>query len=152
MLAQHNEYLAARDRHRQTAGPAHLLRLAALLIAVLLLLLSVPSATAQLIEAQRGQLLYESACTECHTQSVHSRQSRVAKTFEEVREFVARWSAASGLRWNEQQIHDVSVYLNQRYYNLRCTTPDCKRQAAQVPGVDTDHIRTLADLSRAQTK
>ena len=88
-------------------------------------------------------VLYESTCTECHVESVHSRPKRVAQSLDEVGEFVRRWSLAAGKSWTEQEIRDVTVYLNQYHYHFPCTAGYCKREAARAPELNIDLIETL---------
>ena len=77
-------------------------------------------------DADRGRALYESRCTECHSESVHGRAKRVAADFADVRRWVSRWSDNLGLRWGEGEIDDVSVYLNDTYYRYPCPREVCK--------------------------
>jgi cytochrome c5 len=77
-------------------------------------------------DAGRGRALYESQCTSCHSQSVHGREKREARDFEAVRAWVARWNASLALRWGEEEIEDVTVYLNGAYYRFACPPSACK--------------------------
>jgi hypothetical protein len=90
-------------------------------------------AHAQSPEAYRGQLLYESTCTQCHAESVHGRKQRIAQSFDDIRWYITRWSKAAGKAWSADDIHDVAVFLNERYYKFRCDLPNCKRESASVP-------------------
>ena len=83
----------------------------------------VPPAAAT--DAARGQALYESRCGGCHTQSVHQREARKAATFEGVLAQISRWNAALGGDWNAEDIEDVAMYLNQRYYRYPCPASVC---------------------------
>lgn len=111
----------------RACGPALLALALALALA-----LSPPLASAQTREAGRGQLLYDTACTECHAQSVHSRKTRVARSLDEVRGYVQRWSRTIGLNWSEQDILDVTLYLNRQHYHFPCDGSGCKREAASL--------------------
>lgn len=42
-------------------------------------------------DADRGKLLYEARCDNCHDQSVHTRGRKAATNFDEVRKYVRRW-------------------------------------------------------------
>ncbi len=83
-------------------------------------LLAVASASvaAQSPVAQRGRQLYETNCTMCHQQSVHSRPAREARSMSDIRSYARKWSAAAGLRWTNEEIDEVSVYLNERFYRF----------------------------------
>ena len=74
----------------------------------------------------RGAELYELRCGGCHGQSVHSREKRVAADFRAVREWVERWNAALGGQWSPDEVSEVTIYLNRRYYRFACPPTDCK--------------------------
>ncbi len=83
-------------------------------------------------DAGRGRALYESRCVSCHTQSVHQRESRKAASFEGVLAQVSRWNASLGGDWNAEDIEDVALYLNQRYYKHTCPASVCPPGRASV--------------------
>jgi hypothetical protein len=74
----------------------------------------------------RGRDLYELRCTTCHATSVHGREKRVARDFEEVRAWVSRWNATLGLGWTRDDVDDVTLYLNATYYRYPCPPTVCK--------------------------
>jgi hypothetical protein len=83
-------------------------------------------------DAGRGRALYESRCTGCHTKSVHQRDSRKATSFEGILAQVARWNATLGGDWRAEDIEDVAVYLNERYYKYACPASFCPPGRASV--------------------
>jgi mono/diheme cytochrome c family protein len=80
---------------------------------------------AQSPPAQRGLRLYENECIACHNESVHSRSPRAAKSLVEIRSYVTKWSGVVGTRWSEEEIEEVTAYLNERYYRFACPTIKC---------------------------
>ena len=76
-------------------------------------------------DVARGRDLYELRCLGCHAESVHGRAKRTAKTFDEVRSWVARWNTSLALGWSAEEIDDVSQYLNARYYRYPCPPTAC---------------------------
>jgi mono/diheme cytochrome c family protein len=82
-------------------------------------------ATADEINPSRGEALYEIRCIECHGVSVHSRQNRVAKNYDEVRNWTTRWNQTLGGLWDNADVEDVTSYLNQKYYRYPCTGLQC---------------------------
>ena len=74
----------------------------------------------------RGRALYELRCLGCHAESVHARTKRSAKSFEEVRTWVARWNTSLSLRWEAKEVDDVALYLNFAYYQYPCPPTTCK--------------------------
>ena len=77
-------------------------------------------------DVERGRVLYETRCNVCHATGVHIRQSRKAVNFEGIREQVVRWNRELGGTWGGDEIDDVSVYINSRYYFYRCPEPVCR--------------------------
>ena len=99
-------------------------------------------------DAARGRALYESRCDGCHSTGVHERASRKATDFEGIRTQVARWNAQLGGSWRREEIDDVAVYLNDRFYRYPCPDTLCGAGAARasVPGLTAD--RTAIRTSR----
>jgi hypothetical protein len=74
----------------------------------------------------RGEALYELRCLSCHATSVHGREKRVARDFGEIRTWVERWNATLRLDWSSEEIDDVAIHLNRRYYRYPCPPTACK--------------------------
>jgi len=66
----------------------------------------------------RGRALYENHCQSCHEALAHTRDNRVVKTVDGLRQRVWSWSIHSGLNWRDDEIDDVTRYLNRRFYQL----------------------------------
>ena len=67
---------------------------------------------------QRGEDLYLNHCLACHESTAHIRENRRAKNLGEVRRWVARWSLQLELGWGQEEVKDVSAYLNRTYYRF----------------------------------
>ena len=76
------------------------------------------SASAASAEFDRGRALYEHHCQHCHEGWAHTRDGRVVTTLGGLRARVAAWSVHAGLHWGEEEIDDVTRYLNRRFYQL----------------------------------
>ena len=96
----------------------------------------VPGAgAAETRDLQRGQLLYETQCSACHSAQAHWRDKRVVKSWRALIAEVGRWQSTSGQNWSDAEIEDVASYLNGLYYKLPCATPGCQgSRAAQRKG------------------
>jgi mono/diheme cytochrome c family protein len=101
-------------------------------IASLALGLAGLSGSAVAADPGRGSMLYETRCNACHASSVHQRKARKAKSFDGLRAQVLRWSAEVGGSWSGDEIDDVTLYLNQRYYRFRCPQSVCKADHASL--------------------
>jgi hypothetical protein len=114
----------------------HSASLAVLLTSTLIIAFATRSASAA--DPGRGAALYELRCGNCHSESVHGRSKRVATDFGEVRGWVNRWNESLGLRWGNEEIDDVSVYLNNTYYRYVCPPQVCKA-VSLAPGSRTPY-------------
>ncbi|MGH1360410.1 MAG: hypothetical protein ACRBC3_16760 [Burkholderiaceae bacterium] len=76
-------------------------------------------------DPQRGRMLYETQCTQCHNSVLHLRDPRLAQTFDEVRIQVRRWSKAAGVEWGQEEVEDVTDYLNAVFYRYPCPDGAC---------------------------
>jgi len=79
--------------------------------------------------AGRGELLYSTHCGSCHDTEVHWRDRRLAKDWASLQAQVRRWQANAGLRWSDEEIRDVTRYLNGRYYHF---APPTRQGAADA--------------------
>ena len=70
-------------------------------------------------DAARGKLLYETNCSECHTKSVSGRTNRIAKSVSDIRKWVIQWEGYKGYRWSDEDVEDVTQYLNDRFYKYK---------------------------------
>ena len=108
-------------RIAQTRRPAgftllEMLVAAALCSVLLLALWTLYSTFANLFD--RGQALYENHCQHCHEGWAHTRDGRVVDSLDGLRLRVSSWSMHAGLHWGDEEIDDVTRYLNRRFYQL----------------------------------
>ena len=81
------------------------------------------SAHAQLKEGEiRGELLYAMYCNACHTSQIHWREKKLATDWHSLKAQVRLWQANAGLGWGEEEISDVTHYLNAVYYHFSVTS------------------------------
>lgn len=125
------------------------------LIAAAALVVAALSSSAMGADPARGRALYESRCDGCHSTGVHERASRKANDFPGIRLQVERWNSQLGGAWGRSEIDDVTVYLNDRFYQYPCPDSLCRAGAANRKsdgpalarrGNDpSGHLRTLPE-------
>jgi mono/diheme cytochrome c family protein len=107
-----------------------------------LALLCAIAGTASAADGARGRALYETRCIACHETSVHSRGKRVAGNCAAIREQVIRWSRGE---WTAEEIDDVTLYLNERYYAFPVLDGRCVAPLAGIrPGDSPDMEQSAA--------
>ncbi len=65
----------------------------------------------------RGRILYDTYCVQCHTQQVHWRDRRLASDWTRLKQEVIRWQGIVGQRWDDADVTSVARYLNARFYH-----------------------------------
>ena len=78
-------------------------------------------AAASSVSAQTPiQTTHDTYCIMCHDTQVYTRESRLARDYENVRAQVDRWQANVSLKWSDQEIDAMATWLATRYYGLSC--------------------------------
>lgn len=72
----------------------------------------------------RGELLYATHCSGCHTADIHWRRQKLATNWNSLVTQVRRWQTNIGLLWNDDEIEEVARYLNALHYGF--PTPERK--------------------------
>ena len=90
-----------------------------------------PGAHAQ---QSRGELLYSTHCIFCHTTQMHWRDKKLATDWTSLRFQVRRWQDNAGLAWNEADIREVTLYLNESIYRYPQTSDSLISSIAINPG------------------
>jgi mono/diheme cytochrome c family protein len=124
-------------------------RVSASISIVIALFALLPAATAQAADAQRGRALYESRCDGCHNTGVHQRDSRKAQSYGAIREEVVRWNRSLNGAWTNEEIDDVTLYLNERFYSFDCPEAICGFKRSQAPAAADRALPTVRQARRA---
>lgn len=66
----------------------------------------------------RGELLYSTHCIACHTSQMHWRDQKLATNWDSLKAQVQRWQASALLGWSEQDVLEVTRYLNDTFYRF----------------------------------
>jgi mono/diheme cytochrome c family protein len=68
--------------------------------------------------APDAHALYETNCLKCHGPEVYLRPDRKVTSYDALGRQVRRCETALGLRWFDEEIADVTAYLNEKFYKL----------------------------------
>ena len=63
-----------------------------------------------------GGLLYETHCIGCHSKQIHWRERKLATDWASLAAQVRRWQANTGLQWTNEEVDEVTRYLNRTIY------------------------------------
>lgn len=85
-----------------------------LLISILLIATTIPAAA----ETDHAQALYNQHCVACHGTEVYTREDRKVTSLEGLSRQVQRCELALGLKWFDEDIADMTSFLNERYYHF----------------------------------
>ena len=70
-------------------------------------------------DIKNGQTLHDGNCMKCHDDGMYKREDRFIKDIQGLRTQVQRCELNLGLQWFDEQIDDVTNYLNQTYYKFK---------------------------------
>ena len=94
------------------------IKLTATLSALIFAALSIPMASAA-GNIENGKNLYQRGCTACHDTSVHSRPDRIVHSFGSLVNRVRACDAQVSTGFTDQQISDITEYLNAEFYKFK---------------------------------
>jgi mono/diheme cytochrome c family protein len=66
----------------------------------------------------RADTLYQANCLSCHGSEVYTRPNRMVESLEGLERQVQRCETTIGLRWFDEDIQDVTAYLNHHFYRF----------------------------------
>lgn len=90
--------------------------LPALLLGLTLAAMPFVDAAAQ--TPSRGELLYSTHCIACHATQMHWREKRLATDWPSLSAQVRRFQGVAKLGWNDDDILEVTRYLNDTIYRF----------------------------------
>lgn len=85
---------------------------------IFLLMVTGSLASQVTLASERGELLYENHCQSCHDKSVHTRTDRLVESPELLRAWIISMTIHNGLNWSEEEIADITAYLNRSIYRF----------------------------------
>jgi len=82
---------------------------------ITLLLLNAP---AHAFDSENGKALHNESCVRCHDDSMYTREDKKTKSYSLLRERVVQCEIMAELIWFEEEIDDVTAYLNESFYHF----------------------------------
>jgi mono/diheme cytochrome c family protein len=87
-------------------------------IVITLLLSGLTALPAFAADVEKGKKLYTERCGGCHDTKVHTRPNRIVHTYEDLVNRVRFCDNAAKANLSEEEIYDVSDYLNDTFYKF----------------------------------
>ena len=88
-------------------------------IPIIALLTATFAATSSAADSENARALYERHCVACHGTEVYTREDRKITSLPSLKNQVRRCETALELRWFDEDIDDVSQFLNEHYYRFK---------------------------------
>ena len=70
------------------------------------------------VDVANGKLLHDENCLRCHNESKYVREKRMVNNFKQLHERVVRCEIMAELMWFDEEIEDVTAYLNNEFYKF----------------------------------
>jgi cytochrome c1 len=70
-------------------------------------------------DIKNGKQLQQKNCMSCHDDSMYTRDERRVKDLSGLRTQVQRCESTLGLTWFDEEVDDVTAYLNQSFYKFK---------------------------------
>ena len=84
----------------------------------LLLLVAGFCVSANAADVKNGEKLHADNCTRCHDSSVYTRANKRVKTLPKLGTQVRMCKNNLGITWFDDEVEDVTVFLNKKYYHF----------------------------------
>ena len=81
-------------------------------------LLLIPAMHAGAADIARGQSLVQQHCMSCHDNGVYTRPNRRINSLPGLQKQVRRCELSLGLKWFDDDINNVTGYLNETFYKF----------------------------------
>jgi hypothetical protein len=76
------------------------------------------SLSVQAVDIENGKTLHNENCLRCHNESQYTREDRIVKSFDELRTRISLCELSAELTWFDEEINDVTAYLNNTFYHF----------------------------------
>jgi mono/diheme cytochrome c family protein len=69
-------------------------------------------------DVERGRLLYETHCGNCHGERLHDREKSLVRSYADLRTEVTKRAAMTGRRFSRDELEDIIEFLDRSHYRL----------------------------------
>jgi len=83
-----------------------------------ILLTALLISAAGLVQAQDAAALVKRDCMSCHGDEVYTREKRMVRSMDGLRQQIGRCHRVAGSNWTSEESEAVVQYLNQKYYKF----------------------------------
>jgi mono/diheme cytochrome c family protein len=83
-------------------------------LATLLVLFTHTAAYASAMD--NGEILHDGNCQRCHQAEIYTKPDRVVKNLPQLKQRVKQCELMADLMWFEEEVDDVTLYLNKIFY------------------------------------
>ena len=90
-----------------------------ILITLFTLFLMTAGNTLLAADIKHGKKLQQKNCMSCHDDSMYTRENRFIKDEAGLRTQVQRCESTLGLTWFDEDVDDVTAYLNKSFYHFK---------------------------------
>ncbi len=85
-------------------------------ILICLILIITPLASVHAADLAHGEALHQDNCLQCHKPELYVRTDRTVKNLKHLRSQVLFCAVNNDVEWFDEEIDDVTAYLNTFYY------------------------------------
>ncbi|MGB5179757.1 MAG: cytochrome c [Gammaproteobacteria bacterium] len=89
------------------------------LLIVISLCLAIASSPLLAADIKNGRQLQQKNCMSCHDDSMYTRDNRRINDLSGLRTQVQRCESTLGLTWFDEEVDDVTAYLNKSFYKFK---------------------------------
>jgi mono/diheme cytochrome c family protein len=72
----------------------------------------------QAVDIENGKTLHNDNCLRCHNETKYIRENRIVNSFDELRERISQCEIMAEMAWFDEEIDDVTAYLNKAFYHF----------------------------------
>jgi cytochrome c553 len=70
------------------------------------------------VDLENGKSLHDENCLRCHDESKYTRKDRMIKNYQQLHERIKNCELMAELTWFDEEIDDVTAYLNNQFYRF----------------------------------